>query len=75
MTDKLVKDADRVIDLLRRLGETHRPVLRRDTEAYGEQYQVQCRACDGNSWKNWQPGDPDVSCDFWREYSAFWRAD
>ena len=57
-------------DLLTRLAEQHRPVKRGDPLAHSEQYLVQCRACDGNVWQIWQPGDAEYACDLWREYQA-----
>lgn len=66
-------NTDDLIALLRRLGETHRPVVRPypDSDAH-DLYSVQCPACDGNQWRNWQQGDPPVECEFWRDYNAMW---
>lgn len=68
-------DVTALVDLLRRLGETHRPVARPapDAEVPGV-FVVQCPACDGNSWRIWMKGDPDAGCDLWREYAAHWHA-
>jgi hypothetical protein len=55
-------------DLLGRLLEAHRPIVARDTSVtWCEFYYVHCAACDGNVRKAWQPGDPDLTCEFWRE--------
>ena len=60
-------DVDRRLeDLLVALLEQHRPVRQRDAMAYREQYLVQCRACDGNKWQIWCPGDAPHYCNFWR---------
>jgi hypothetical protein len=62
------------LDLLRRLGETHRPVVKDDEFAIVPGFYVwQCPACDGNRWKPWSKGDAEPGCDLWREYHAYWR--
>lgn len=52
----------------RRAAEAHRPV----SEPYWDAavkglFLVKCPACDGNKVQIWKPGDPEVTCDLWRE--------
>lgn len=54
-------------ELFHRLVEQHRPFLRRDPDSFsGNQFLVQCRACDGNQWQIWRSGDQEYMCQFWR---------
>jgi hypothetical protein len=56
--------------LLAALIECHRPVQRKDHEAFKPQYLIQCPACDRNSWRVWQTSDPEVVCELWRQARA-----
>lgn len=64
--------SDELIQLLHRLGETHRPVVKQHPDATPGTYQAQCPACDGSTWKIWRQGDPAVTCEYWRDYSRLW---
>lgn len=67
---------EKLIDLLRRLGETHRNVTEPYPDATEGTYTVHCPAgCNGGRRQVWRQGDPDPSCDLWREYHALWTAD
>ncbi|HEY2101475.1 MAG TPA: hypothetical protein VGH72_33765 [Pseudonocardia sp.] len=46
------------------LAEQHRPVRRRDTSAYVEQYMIHCPACDGSTRHIVRPGDAPLLCSF-----------
>lgn len=52
------------LEFYHKLVEQHRP--QREPDITGGQYLIRCKACDGNSWHLWVPGDKPVECDFWK---------
>ncbi len=52
--------------LLQDLLKMHKTVKINDEFAWGEQYLVNCRCCDGQMRHIWQPGDEDYKCGFWQ---------
>ena len=54
-----------LMEFLKSLAVLHVPRKEPDTMAYGEQYLVWCRACDGNQRRIWQPGDEPYECRYW----------
>ena len=67
---------DKMISLLRRLGEGHRPVREQMPEANPGTLAWHCPAgCYDGRHFVWQEGDPTPGCDLWREYHAYWVRD
>lgn len=69
---------DKIINLLRRLGERHRPVSELYPDAYPGTYAWHCPSgCNGGVRRVWVAGDPGPGpgCQLWREYHAFWTGE
>lgn len=59
--------AAQLAQFAKKMAEQHRPRKKPDPCAYREQWLVQCSACDRDLWRVWQTGDPEYSCEIWRE--------